>query len=237
MYERSQNKVLGFFIFLGLVALSFGIYHSTKFYKLSERVVTVKGLAQKQVTANLAIWSISFFRNSNSLLESRNKIEKDSQVVKSFLLENKFTEAEIFISAPKLKDRFSNDYGNTRNIRYRYNSTLSVTIKTSQIQKVINIKNHLGELQKKGVFIDYNNYENKTLFSFTKLNEIKPEMIKQATISARKSAQQFAKDSQSSLGKIKYANQGVFSINNVDSTTPHIKKVRVVTTVTYYLEN
>jgi len=95
--------------------------------------------------------------------------------------------------------------------------------------------NSIGELGKKGIAILPQNYDSRTEFLFSKLNDIKPEMVEEATAKAREVAIKFARDSESELGKLKSARQGQFSIFNRDSNTPHIKKVRVVTTMEYYL--
>ena len=94
-----------------------------------------------------------------------------------------------------------------------------------------------SELIKEGIVFDSNNWNNPIEFKYEGLNDIKPSMIEEATKNARMAAEKFAKDSGSRLGKIKSASQGTFSIENRDSNTPHIKRVRVVTYVTYYLKN
>ena len=95
-----------------------------------------------------------------------------------------------------------------------------------------------SELLKKGIVTGGGSqWENPVEFEYEGLNEIKPGMIEEATQNAREAAKKFAKDSGSRLGKIKTANQGTFTIENRDSNTPYIKKVRVVTSVTYYLKN
>lgn len=238
MYSSPKtNNLLGFFIFLSSALLGYSFYTSVTSYKETERSVTVKGLAEKEVQANLAIWPITFYENSHNLNQLRQQITKNAQNVKNFLLKNGFSEKEFFSSAPKFKDRYAHDYVDVKSIRYRYHAQIIITVKTKDIFKVIKAKKLTGELQQQGVFLDYDTYENQTRFIYTNLNTIKPEMIKTSTINARNTAMQFAKDSQSQLGKIKRASQGLFSINNIDDTTPHIKKVRVVTTVTYYLNN
>lgn len=95
----------------------------------------------------------------------------------------------------------------------------------------------LSELGKQGIVFSSNNYESRTEYLFTRLNEIKPEMVEEATRKAREVAMKFASDSDSRLGKIKRASQGQFSINSRDRNNPHIKKVRVVSTVEYYLSD
>ena len=99
------------------------------------------------------------------------------------------------------------------------------------------MKKEAGELGSQGVAITGDGYEFRTEYLFTKLNDIKPEMIEEATIEARKVAQKFAEDSGSELGKIKTASQGQFSISPRDSNNPHIKNVRVVSTIVYYLSD
>ena len=102
---------------------------------------------------------------------------------------------------------------------------------------MLELRAEQAELLKKGVVTAGNNWENTIEFKYEGLNNIKPQMIEEATKNARETAEKFAKDSQSRLGKIKTANQGTFTIENRDSNTPYIKKVRVVTSVTYYLKN
>jgi len=97
--------------------------------------------------------------------------------------------------------------------------------------------NKLAALGKKGIAFTGDSYENSTEYLFTRLNEIKPIMVEEATTKAREVAEKFAKDSNSKLGKIKKAGQGQFSINNRDKNNPHIKKIRVVSTVEYYLSD
>ena len=102
---------------------------------------------------------------------------------------------------------------------------------------VLNLMSRQSDLLKKGVVTGGNSWENPVEFKYEGLNDIKPQMIEEATMNAREAAEKFAKDSQSRLGKIKTANQGTFTIENRDSNTPYIKRVRVVTSVTYYLTN
>jgi len=95
----------------------------------------------------------------------------------------------------------------------------------------------VDQLGKKGIAIQPQDYDNRTQFLFTKLNEIKPGMVEEATAKGREVAIKFAKDSQSKLGKLKTARQGQFTISNRDSNTPYIKVVRVVVSMQYYLAN
>jgi hypothetical protein len=95
----------------------------------------------------------------------------------------------------------------------------------------------LSELGKQGIVLSGGDYQSQPEYLFTRLNEVKPEMIEEATRQAREVAQKFAADSQSTLGRIRHASQGQFSIADRDRNNPHIKKVRVVSTVEYYLSD
>jgi hypothetical protein len=128
----------------------------------------------------------------------------------------------------------ANEYGNNDRI-YRYVTTNVITVCTKNVDKVLALMKTQSSLMKKGITISANNWENPIEFKFEGLNELKPEMVAEATKNARETAEKFAKDSDSKLGKIKYASQGTFTISNRDSNTPEIKSVRVVTYVTYYL--
>jgi hypothetical protein len=113
-----------------------------------------------------------------------------------------------------------------------------VNVCTDKVKEVLVLKSGEVQLLKKGIVTGGDNsWEYNTQFKYEGLNDIKPQMIEEATRNAREAAEKFAKDSDSRLGKIRTANQGTFTIENRDSNTPYIKKVRVVTSVTYYLKN
>ena len=113
----------------------------------------------------------------------------------------------------------------------------AVTVYSERVEDVREVMRNAGELGKKGVIISGGDYSLRTEYLFTRLNEIKPEMIEAATKEARKVAEKFAEDSNSELGKIKTASQGLFSISDRDRNNPHIKNVRVVSTIEYYLSD
>jgi len=134
-------------------------------------------------------------------------------------------------------DKMARGYGESQQIRYRYSGTQTITLYTSKVQQTLQIKRKIASLGKSGITFQNNTYQNKTEYIFTKLNDIKPSMIEEATQNARNAALKFAQDSKSLLGKIKRANQGQFTIVPRDKFTPYIKKVRVVSTVEYYLDD
>jgi hypothetical protein len=134
-------------------------------------------------------------------------------------------------------DRQAQAYANAPDIKFRYAATSTITVYSTKVDQVRNAMTQLVELGKQGLAIAGADYEARTQFLFTRLNDIKPDMIEAATRNAREVATRFAQDSDSQLGKIRRASQGQFSIDDRDSNTPHIKKVRVVSTVEYYLSD
>lgn len=226
---------LGLFIALGLFSLGYVLGGSIVKFKSFERTVSVKGLAQKEVKADTVIWPIVYLRASNDLSELYGDLEKDTAKIQAFLQAKGFTQDEITVTAPTVTDKMAQGYGGNQNIKFRYSSVEVLTVYTKNIDLARESMTAITKLGKEGITFKNNAYENQTEYMFTGLNAIKPEMIQEATRNARASAQKFAEDSQSKLGKIRKANQGQFSIFARDKNTPYIKRVRVVSTIEYYL--
>lgn len=234
---NSKNMaVLGVFIFLGLFALGYFISHSIIKSKELERSVVVKGLAQKQFQADVALWPIRFVVSNNNLNLVHEELDKNKKVILDFLKENNIKEEELTVGLPSIIDNYARDYS-TRDVQFRYLANVSINIYSKDVKKVRKAINKISNLSKKGIIFKFNDYDTRIEYIFTKLNEIKPSMIETATKNAREVALKFAKDSKSKLGKIKKARQGQFSITNRDKNTPYIKTVRVVSTVEYYLDD
>ena len=233
--KHGEAFILGVAIFLGLTVLGYFVSNIAVSLKRSERTVTVKGLSEKEIPANIAIWPIKFNEASNDLNDLFTAMENKTSLIVDFLKSNGFRTDEISMSAPNILDRLAQGYVEPNKIRFRYNATSTITVFTANVDKVRKTMKKLVDLGKKGIAFESEGYGTKTEFLFTKLNEIKPEMIEEATKNAREVAEKFAKDSNSVLGKIKHAKQGQFSIVDRDSNTPYIKKVRVVSTIEYYL--
>lgn len=227
---------LGAFIFFGLATLGFFLGSSVTKFKEYERTVTVKGLSEKEYAADIALWPIQFIASNNDLTELYESIEKDANEIINFLKANGFEDNEITTSPPGIADKLAQGYEKSK-IEFRYNATQTITVYSNKIKSVRLTMNELAELGKKGIVLTNGGYQNTTEYLFTRLNEIKPEMVEEATTKAREVARKFAKDSDSKLGKIKKARQGQFSINDRDKNNPHIKKVRVVSTIEYYLSD
>ncbi len=201
-------------------------------FKSYDRCVSVRGLCEREVAADLAIYPLSFSVTGDDPAAIYADISNKNQTVVAFLKENGFEDSEITVASPKVTDRYAEGYSNY-NDRYSVRSTVSVY--TNKVDKVQAITEKQSELLEKGIAVYSGDWNNPTVYEFTALNDIKPEMIEEANKNARAAAEQFAKDSHSRLGKIKDAQQGLFSIEDRDSYTPSVKKVRVVTYVTYYL--
>jgi hypothetical protein len=231
-----SSFVLGVFIFLGLAVLGFFVGSSAIKFKEYERTVTVKGLSEKEYPANIALWPIQFIAAHNDLTELYESIEKHANEIINFLKANGFEDNEITTSPPGIVDKLAQGYEKSK-IEYRYYAIQTITIYSNKIKSVRLTMNKLAELGKKGIVLTDGGYKNTTEYLFTRLNEIKPEMVEEATTKAREVARKFAKDSDSQLGKIKKARQGQFSINDRDKNNPHIKKIRVVSTIEYYLSD
>ncbi|RLA20385.1 MAG: hypothetical protein DRQ62_10635 [Gammaproteobacteria bacterium] len=228
--------ILGIFIFLGLAAVGYQLSSAAIQVKEYERSVTVKGLSEREYNANKVIWPIQFTATSNELLPLYKSIEGSSTKIKNFLLKQGIAASEISLAAPLIIDKSAQQYGGAK-AEFRYTATQAVTVYSGDINSVQNVMKLLPELGKSGIAFTGDNYQTKTEYIFTRLNEVKPEMIEEATRKAREVAQKFAADSASKLGKIKRASQGQFSISARDRNSPHIKKVRVVSTVEYYLSD
>ena len=182
------------------------------------------------------IWPLAFKEIGNDMISMYDELNRKNQIIETFLKNNGITDNEISLSAPQIIDMKAERYSNTQS-PYRYNITSVITVTSGQIDRVRKLMDKQADLLKLGVAITGGEYQYSPQFFFTKLNEIKPGMIEEATKNARSSAEKFAKDSDSELGKIKRANQGQFIIEDRDVNTPYIKSVRVVTTVDYYLED
>lgn len=226
----------GLFIMIGLVVMGMMIPRAVDRFRSFDRTVNVKGLCEMEVKADRVIWPVVYRVMANDIQSIYDQTDRTNAEIMSFLKSGGVDESEITVSVPQISDKYATEYG-SNDRTYRYIATGIVTVCTSDVDAVLNLRSRQAELLKKGVVTGGNSWENPVEFRYEGLNDIKPQMIEEATMNAREAAEKFAKDSDSRLGKIKTANQGTFTIENRDSNTPYIKKVRVVTSVTYYLKN
>lgn len=200
-----------------------------------ERSVTVKGLSEREVPADKVIWPLVYKELGNDPSELYQRFEKKNSMVVDFLKKYGLSEKEITINPPQIKDRFADSWSQT-GISDRYVASSVIIVSSVQVELVREIMMQQTELMKAGIALVSEEYGNNMVrYEFTGLNDVKPEMIEESTKNARMAAEKFAKDSDSELGKIRRATQGQFSIMDRDGNTPHIKNVRVVSTVEYYI--
>lgn len=227
----------GLAIMLGLMVLGAMLPKAVEKYRSYDRIVNVKGLCEKEVKADRVIWPIVYKVMANDIQSIYDQTDAGNAAIMSFLQSGGIEASEISVSVPAISDKFANEYGDNDRA-FRYIAKNVITVYTSDVDKVLSLMGRQSELLKQGIVTGGSNqWENPVEFKYEGLNDIKPQMIEEATENAREAAEKFAKDSGSRLGKIKTANQGTFTIENRDSNTPYIKKVRVVTSVTYYLKN
>ena len=222
----------GFFVMQGLGLVMKGLDH----FAQKDRVVTVKGLAEMEVSANKVTWPLKYKETGNDLKDLYQKLNTNNDKLKAFLVQKGISEDEISINPPEIVDLETERYNNNP-IPNRYIATAGLTVTTNKIDLVRQLVTEQGQFMEQGIALSTGMYENRVTYDFTGLNEIKPQMIETATKNARLAADKFAQDSGSKLGKMTHAVQGPFSIVDRDDNTPYIKNIRVVTTVDYALED
>ncbi len=201
--------------------------------KEAERSVTVRGLAERDVTADLATWTISYSASAANLAEAQGKVQRDTRAIEDFF-------RGLGFPADSLQPTGANVSSHTNRGVTTYTVRQRLALRTDNIELAQKAVANQFDLVGRGVFLEEGSGMS---YTFTKLNDIKPEMVAEATRDARASAEQFAQDSGSGVGAIKDATQGYFSIEARDgdgggwgkSDSPY-KKVRVVTTVNFSLD-
>ena len=214
-------------IAVGLIVLGSNIKSGIDNFTDRERKVTVKGLAELEVPANKVTWPIVSKMIGDDMQQLYRDINKTTDIIKRFLMRNGIEASEISVNPPVVIDLSAE----------RYNITSVITVTSTKVDKVRSIIAKQGDLLKEGVAIVDGGYEMPIVYEYTSFSEIKPKMMEEAINNARITAEQFASTSDSRLGKIVKADQGQFSIENRDGNTPYIKKLRVVTTISYSLKN
>jgi len=193
-------------------------------------------LSEMEVPANRVIWPLPFKEVGNDLLVLYDELKAKNEAIVAFLKKNGINDNEISISAPQVIDMEADRYRSVPS-PYRYNITSVITVMSDNVELVRRLMSEQGELLQKGIAVGGDEYQYNVQYLFTKLNDIKPQMIEEATKNARIAAEKFARDSNSKLGKIKSANQGQITISDRDANTPYIKNIRVVSTIDYYLKD
>lgn len=239
------------FISLGLIVGGWVLGAQIKATRLGDRYVSVKGLVERQVKSDQAVWSIGYKQAGDELSSVYSKTESDKKAILDFLRQEGLSGSEIQIGIPHVVDTQSNEYGNGNRAPHRFIVEQEIIVNTNQVDKVAAAAQKTVSLLQKGIILTNDRGQGLT-YKFSGLNTIKPDMITEATRNARAAADRFALDSGSKVGSIRQANQGVFSIlaadpengfsddagggSSANSDSSLVKTVRVVTSVQYYLE-
>jgi hypothetical protein len=244
---RGEITILGCLLALGLVVGGWALGAQIKATRLADRYVSVRGLAERTVKSDLAIWPLDYQETGDDLPSLYSKAEADKKTVLQFLSQQGAQSAEIEIGIVRVIDTQTRLFGNGRQAPYRYVVNQQITVHTSRVDQVAAAAQKTIGLVQQGIVLN----SGGPTYTFNGLNSIKPDMITEATRNARAAAERFALDAGSSVGTIRQANQGVFSILAANSGLPAgmdengfysnantslMKTVRVVTDVQYYLE-
>lgn len=247
----NNNKILiAIAIVIGLALNGIFIGRAIQRFKKEDRFISVKGFSEREVKANLAVWTIKTRITTNDISEGSKQVENDKQKIMEFLRQKGIGENEIFQQDLKVVDKMAREYGDDNVGNYRYIIENSMQVRSENVDNVQRVKRMTDELLKIGVVIsNINEYQPSVQYLYTKLNDIKPEMLSEATQNARKAALEFTRESKVGLGEMKKASQGLFTIvdrddfvagqtgegygNNVNDIW---KKVRVVVNIEYSVE-
>jgi hypothetical protein len=225
-------------ISIAIVVAGFFVGNMHKTGKKYDRYVQVKGLSVREVNADLAVWPINITLPGNDLQRLQSEIEAQIDEVYSFFVSQGFDKNDLTRGSTTISDARANIYNpNSRNVEFRYLAKSEFTVRTSDIKRLQNALSESLELISKGILLGSKNEWRPIEYIFTGLNELKPSMIEEATKNAREVAEKFARDSDSRVGKIRIARQGLFTISDRDQNTPEIKVVRVVSTIDFQLED
>lgn len=238
MNERNTTAaaVLGVSLAVGLALAGWFVGNALLRARAAERFVTVRGFSEQEVAADLVIWPLSFVVTGNDLATLQQRYEGAAARIAEFL-RKEFPENECSVSAPRVTDREAQGGFSQGNRPVdRYVAEGAVTVRTGKIDIAKAAMRRSSELVREGVPL-VRSYEQNTEYLFTQLDKVKPAMIAEATKDARRAAQQFADDSGARVGAIRRAQQGLFTVDNRDPFSPEFKKIRVVTTVEYFLDS
>ncbi|MEQ8233767.1 MAG: SIMPL domain-containing protein, partial [Gammaproteobacteria bacterium] len=184
--------ILGLTLAAGLVGGGFVLGQSALSYREYERTVTVKGLSEREFPADIVIWPIRFTAADNDLAALYGSLEADAAAIREFLVARGIVAGAITASAPAVTDKLAQQYGGNERFEYRYVGVQTVTVYSDAVDTVRAVMVELVELGKQGIALVGENYETQPEYLFTRLNEVKPAMIEEATREARTVAEKFA---------------------------------------------
>jgi uncharacterized protein len=235
------NVLAGGLIGLGVASGGFLAGDALVKSRLGFRVVTVKGLSEREAKADLGFWPIRFVTTGATLEDARGKLETAEKSVKTFLAGRGFDDTDIQVQNIQVEDRIAGYNAQGTPEESRFVLTEDLLVKTSDVEKLADASRMIGDLLKSGVVFSSDAYNAGPSYIFTKVNDLKGEMLTDATKRAREAADKFAAESGAAVGDIQNANQGIIEITpaiEIPNERPEkqmMKKVRVVTTITYFL--
>lgn len=229
--KTTTSLILALTLIISSIILAFGM---TKI-KTQNNYVTVKGLSEKSVTADRAWWSINAQYGGNTVEEIQSQIGYIQTRITEFLKKHNFSEEEINVESINI---YQNNY---REATSRLNVDIRISVTTDNVEKVHQASKSVTELIADGILIQSDKWASGPKYYFTKFKDLKKEMLQEATKEAKAAAKEFAVNSDSEVGKIRRANQGVFQILPGNKTEENEvfyvdKIIRVVSTVDYYLK-
>lgn len=240
-------------IVVGLTICGIAVGNGFQKFRTQDRIVSVKGFSEKEVKADIAFWTLQLKTANNNLTEGNNSIDSAKDKVIRFLTQNGVKPEEIIQKDVQVDDRQTNNYNDNNRNAMRYIISKSIEVRSNDVDNLLRISRMTDELIKAGVAMSTtNDWQNQGLvFSFTKLNDVKPTMLADANTNARLAALKFAKENDSKLGKLRRATQGLFTITDRDQALTSqnegggsyrvngadlYKKIRVVVSVDYSIE-
>ena len=218
-------------IVLAAFVLGLMLVCAVRTLKSFDDTVKVRGLCEKEVPADRVVWRIRYSEKDNSLADLRSTVQRNNNIIVSKLREAGFKDDEIKVGNASYDDRYTYA-NNVSQITFRYQVDQTVTVFTKNLDLVRKLQQTLEtDLVNQNILA--NSWAD---YQYLGLNDIKPAMIAESLENARAAADEFAKNSHSKIGKMRTASQGYFEVEDLDENTPQVKKVRVVTTVEYYLK-
>ncbi|MEP0709062.1 SIMPL domain-containing protein [Parvibaculum sp.] len=236
LFALTAALILGLGIAAGGYLAGDGLVKS----RLGDRSVSVKGLSEREVKADLALWALRFVVTGNDLAETQAEVKRNAEVVGNFLKSHGFSEEEIELQAPQVTDRLAQMYSSGQ-FDTRFIIAQQLVLRSTDVDKVAAANRDSSALVEQGVVLSNEYGPVRPSYLFTRIADVKPEMLEEATLRAREAAETFAADSGARLGGIRRAWQGQFSIQPRDEipgaqeTEQVMKTVRVVSTVEYLL--
>ncbi|MBX3610093.1 MAG: SIMPL domain-containing protein [Hydrogenophaga sp.] len=222
---------------VGVAVAGLAVSQGLERFRLADRTVTVKGLAEKDVESDFAVWTLSFRRGGNAFGDVQKALASDRDAVVAFLHKRGFKDDEIEVRPLAVQDLFAREYGSGQQA-LRYQGNGQVMVKSARVAEVQGAALAVDPLIQSGVQLSGDS--GGPSFQLRGFNDVKAPLLSEATRNAREQAQKFAAEAGATLGPLKIANQGVISISGADgldhdSDGSRMKRLRVVSTFVYEL--